>query len=174
MNIEIPVVGFIAYSGTGKTTLLKTLLPLLQQRDIRVGMIKHAHHDFDIDKPGKDSYELRKSGAQQMLVASDKRWALMVENGPSSNEIPNLEQLIRQLDTSKLDIILIEGYKNEDYPKIELHRSGLNNEFIYPTDSSVIALISDKKPDDTNHPVWIDLNKPEQVLEFLLEHFLKK
>ena len=174
MKIDIPVVGFVAYSGTGKTTLLKILLTLLTQQGIRVGMIKHAHHDFDIDKPGKDSYELRKAGAQQMLVASDKRWALMVENGSSANDVPKLEQLIKQLDTSKLDIILIEGYKNEEYAKIECHRSGLNNDYLFPDDPSIVALISDKKPDDNNHPSWIDINQPQRVLEFLLEQFLKK
>ena len=103
---KIPIIGFSAYSGTGKTTLLTSIIPILKQRSYRVGMIKHAHHQFDIDHPGKDSYELRKAGADQMLIASSNRWALMVENSNSESK-PSLQKLIEQLDSSSIDIILV-------------------------------------------------------------------
>jgi molybdopterin-guanine dinucleotide biosynthesis protein MobB len=121
---DIPLLGFAAYSGTGKTTLLEQLIPELNQANIRVAMVKHTHHEkFDIDKPGKDSYRLRKAGAEQMLVASAKRWALMVEHPAQAtlNE-PDLFELLPHLDLSKADLILVEGFKHENISKIELHR----------------------------------------------------
>src|SRR5690606_35869045 len=111
-----PVLGFAAYSGTGKTSLLVRLLPLLNEKGIRVGVIKHAHHTFDIDHEGKDSYELRKAGARQMLVGSDKRWALIAETESNKNR---LADFIGKLDHEFLDLILVEGFKPESIPKIE-------------------------------------------------------
>jgi len=164
-DIDIPILGFAAYSGTGKTTLLKKLIPLLKEKNIRIGMIKHAHHDFDIDIPGKDSYELRKAGAEQMLVASKQRWALMVET-PGQDEA-QLSDLLKQLDTSKLDLVLIEGFKHVDYPKIECHRSSLEKDLIFPKDKSIIALATDQKlMINTNIP-QLDLNSPEEIVKFI-------
>lgn len=106
-----PLLGIAAYSGTGKTTLLKQLIPLLRQREIRVGLIKHTHHDMDVDTPGKDSYELRKAGADQTLVASDRRWALMTE---TPEQLPlDLHYLASRFDSDKVDVILVEGFKHE-------------------------------------------------------------
>ncbi|MFZ0469275.1 MAG: molybdopterin-guanine dinucleotide biosynthesis protein MobB [Thiogranum sp.] len=159
-----PVLGFAAYSGTGKTTLLIQLLPELKAEGLRIGMIKHAHHSFDVDKPGKDSYELRKAGAEQMLIASQQRWALMREY--SQPREPVLEELITQLDRDQLDLILVEGFRSVPFPKIELHRPSTGNPLLHPRDSSIIAIASDE-PLETHLPV-LDLNQPDAILAFVL------
>lgn len=161
-----PVLGMAAWSGTGKTTLLVTLLPLLRRQGLRIGMLKHAHHAFDIDHPGKDSYELRKAGAEQMLVASSQRWALMTET-PHTQEVALLDMLQR-LDSSQLDLILVEGFRHEAFPKIELHRSALNKPLLFPEDSSIIAVASDiplacKLPQ-------LDLNAPASIADFIVAY----
>ena len=115
--LPIPVLGFCAYSGTGKTTLLKQLIPELNQRGIRLAVIKHAHHNFDVDIPGKDSFEMRKAGARQVLVASHVRWALMTED-PVEND-PQLQHLLRQIEADKVDMVLVEGFKKLALPKIK-------------------------------------------------------
>lgn len=162
---ELPVLGFAAYSGTGKTYLLKKLLPLLRERGLRVGMIKHTHHDFDIDQPGKDSYELRKAGASQMLVASGRRWALMVETRGTGD--PELQDMINQLDHAKLDLILVEGFKHVAFPKIELHRNRLGKPLIYPNDPSIVAFACDgNPPGDLSLPL-LNLNDAEQIVDFI-------
>ena len=120
---DIPVLGFAAFSGTGKTTLLEKLIPELNQVNIRVAMVKHTHHEkFDIDKPGKDSYRLRKAGAQQMLVASSRLWALMVQEPDPEKPEPVLSELLPHLDLDRVDLILVEGFKHENISKIEIHR----------------------------------------------------
>lgn len=170
---SVPVLGFAAYSGTGKTTLLKQIIPLLKQKGLRVGIIKHAHHNFDIDHPGKDSYELRKSGADTMLIASSKRWALMVENENDDSD-PSLLSLIEQIDTDSVDLILVEGFKHEFFPKIELRREQLNKDFLYPEDASIIAIATDspltgnRKYRDINQ---LDINSPEQIATFICDNF---
>ena len=116
---SLPLLGFAAWSGTGKTTLLEAMLPKLVERGIRVAVIKHAHHNFDIDQKGKDSYRLRKAGASQMLISSRYRRALVTE---TPEEEATLPYLISQLDQTQLDLILVEGFKKLDFPKIELHR----------------------------------------------------
>lgn len=172
---QIPVLGFAAYSGTGKTTLLKKVIPLLKERNIHLGIIKHAHHNFDIDHPGKDSYELRKSGADQMLIASSKRWALMVENS-SENSDPVLQELINRIDSSTVDLILVEGFKHETFPKIELRRAELDKDLMFPDDPSIIAIATDDTLDNTQQYrdiVQLDINNPHQIASFIEEHFLK-
>ena len=165
-----PVLGFAAYSGTGKTSLLVKILPLLGNRGVRVGVIKHAHHTFDIDHEGKDSYELRKAGAKQMLIGSDRRWALMVETEKSTGNI--LNDFIRKLDHENLDLILVEGFKPEKIAKIELTRPALGNPFFYPEDRSVIAVATDAElPVKTTLPV-LDLNNPQQIVDFIINRFI--
>ena len=167
-----PVLGIAAYSGTGKTTLLVKLIPLLAARGIRIGMIKHAHHNFDIDQKGKDSYELRKAGASQMLIGSASRWALIVETDPSSEN--TLQDLIQYLDHDNLDLVLVEGFKPENIPKIELIRPELGKPLYYPEDGSVIAVATDAElPATTTLPV-LDLNNPEQIAEFILDYLDNK
>ncbi|OVZ78554.1 molybdopterin-guanine dinucleotide biosynthesis protein MobB [Yersinia kristensenii] len=158
-----PLLGIAAYSGTGKTTLLKKLIPLLQQRQIRVGLIKHTHHNMEIDTPGKDSYELRKTGAHQTLVASDCRWALMTET-PEQKPL-DLHYLASRLDTSTIDLILVEGFKHEPINKIALYREAVGKPFSSLIDEYVIALASDK-PIATDI-VQLDINQPEQIADFI-------
>ena len=169
---EIPVLGFAAYSGTGKTSLLVKLLPLLGEKGVRVGVIKHAHHTFDIDHEGKDSYALRKAGAKQMLIGSDRRWALIVETEKRTGNI--LNDFIRRLDHESLDLILVEGFKPEIIAKIELIRPSLGNPLFYPEDRSVIAVATDSElPVKTTLPV-LDLNNPQQIAEFIITRFINQ
>jgi molybdopterin-guanine dinucleotide biosynthesis protein MobB len=160
-----PVLGIAAWSGTGKTTLLTRVLPLLRAQGLRVGVLKHAHHDFDIDHPGKDSYELRKAGAGQMLVASNRRWALMVE-APVDGDV-SLWDMLARLDRGNLDLILVEGFRHERFPKLELHRAALGKPLLYPDDDAIIALASDT-PVHTDLP-RLDINDPVAIAAFILD-----
>ena len=117
----IPVIGFAAYSGVGKTTVLKNLIPILNENGIRASVVKHTHHKFDIDRPGKDSYELRKSGATQIVVGSKYRRAMIMET-PELVDEPQLIDFLTHVDTNAVDVILVEGFRHVDYPKIEINR----------------------------------------------------
>jgi len=165
-RFPVPLLGIAAYSGTGKTTLLKQLLPLLHGRGLRVAVVKHAHHSFDTDIPGKDSYELRKAGAMQMLVASRHRWALVTETGDGAE--PSLEELLGQLDHANLDLILVEGFKAERFRKLELHRPSLGNPLLYPLDRSIVAIATDAPLAQTPPIPVLDLGNPEQIADFVL------
>jgi len=172
IQTQCAILGFAAYSGTGKTTLLTQLIPLLKAKGICIGVVKHAHHQFDIDKPGKDSHVLRKAGAEQMLIASQRRWALMVET-PEQQGDPDLNELLQQLEQDKLDLILVEGFKQVPFPKIELHRPSLGKTLLYPQDDSIIALATDDA-NAINTPLpLLDINQPEQIVEFILTRVLK-
>ena len=118
-----PILGFSAWSGTGKTTLLRQLIPALKARGLRVSVIKHAHHHFDLDFPGKDSYELRKAGAAQTVICTTTRMATITEFDRPEDE-PDLWHIVESLD-QRVDLILIEGYKDLRFPKIELHRAAV-------------------------------------------------
>lgn len=169
ISARIPLLGFAAFSGTGKTTLLVQLIPLLRDAGIRIGMIKHAHHKFDVDKPGKDSYELRKAGASQMLITSSMRWALMTEK--ESEQDPLLAEMIAKLDQDLLDIILVEGFKHEYFPKIELRRKELDKPLLHPQDDSIIALATDETPAPQPAIPLLDINNPQQIADFIINHF---
>ena len=166
-----PLLGFCAYSGTGKTTLMKKLIPLLRQQGMRIGIIKHSHHDFEIDYPGKDSYELRKAGANQILIASQYRIAQITEL-EKQNDAPPLKEIVYRLDTSALDLVLVEGYRHEKFPKIELHRPSLKKPLIFPNDDSVIAIATDEKSAIANAgklPL-LDLNSVQAIADFITDH----
>ena len=165
MNSTIPVLGFAAFSGTGKTTLLEKLIPQLTARGIRIGMVKHAHHEFDIDKPGKDSYRLRAAGARQILIASSKRRALITEN--VTPEEPRLDELITRLDLDNLDLVLVEGFKQVPFPKIELHRQALGKTLMYPQDTNIIAVASDH-PADCRELPSLDINDSTAIAAFIV------
>ncbi|HSH29364.1 MAG TPA: molybdopterin-guanine dinucleotide biosynthesis protein MobB [Thiohalobacter sp.] len=161
-----PVLGFAAWSGTGKTTLLEQLLPRLRAQGLRIGLIKHAHHDFDIDHPGKDSDRLRRAGAGQVLIASRRRWALITET-PEQDEA-DLTQLIRQLDRNALDLILVEGFRHERFPKLELHRAATGRPLLYPDDDSIMAVLRDAVVDTTLPQ--LDINDIPAITAFILDH----
>ena len=138
-----PVLGFCAYgSGMGKTTLLLKLIPELISRGLRISVVKHAHHRFDIDHPGKDSYRLREAGAAQMMIGSSKRWALMTELTDEKEE-PELSELIAQMDTSLADLILVEGFRHAPIAKIEVHRASLGKPLLAAEDPTIIAVATD-------------------------------
>ncbi|MFW5453833.1 molybdopterin-guanine dinucleotide biosynthesis protein B [Thioalkalivibrio sulfidiphilus] len=167
VRCSLPVLGFAAFSGTGKTTLLTQLIPMLREQGLRISMVKHAHHDFDVDKPGKDSYELRKAGATQMLIASDRRMALMTEFEPPAD--PRLQDLLAQLDPRRADLVLVEGFKHEHFPKIELHRPSLGKPLMFPEDTDIIAVACDAPLDrDCDRPL-LDLNDLGAIRDFVLQ-----
>lgn len=171
-KVKTPLVGFLAYSGTGKTTLLAKLISILSGRGLRVGIIKHAHHTFDIDQPGKDSYKLRKAGASKMMIGSINRWALMAD--AENDQEFSLQDHIQRMDQDNLDLILIEGFKLEEIPKIELFRPSLGNDLFFPNDKNVIAVATDDTlPIETDLPV-LDINNPDEIIAFIDERFLEK
>ncbi|WP_350432102.1 bifunctional molybdopterin-guanine dinucleotide biosynthesis adaptor protein MobB/molybdopterin molybdotransferase MoeA [Shewanella sp. H8] len=163
--LPIPVLGFCAYSGTGKTTLLKQLIPLLNQRGLRLAVIKHAHHNFDVDIPGKDSFEMRKAGARQVLVASHVRWALMTEDLVEDD--PQLQHLLRQIEADKVDIVLVEGFKKLALPKIELHRAAQNKPLIHIHDDNIVAIACCDETKVPSSLTRLDLNNVAQIADFV-------
>jgi len=164
-----PILGFAAYSGTGKTTLLVQLIPLLRQQGLRIALIKHAHHAFDIDQPGKDSYRLREAGATQVLVASSQRSALITEN--ESPQEPRLNDLLERIDTRQIDLILVEGFRHVSFAKIELHRQQLGKPWLHTEDDSIIALASDQPAETGSTLPQLDLNRPAEIVSFIMKHF---
>ena len=161
----IPLLAVAAWSGTGKTTLLKQLIPLLIERGIRPGLIKHTHHDVDVDKPGKDSYELRKAGATQTIVANNNRWALITET-PEQQEL-DLFWLASRMNPDSLDLILVEGFKHEAVAKILLYREGVaRSRDELDIDSHVIAIASDIAIPGVKLPI-LDINSPDQITDFI-------
>ncbi|MDH3603908.1 MAG: molybdopterin-guanine dinucleotide biosynthesis protein MobB [Candidatus Tectomicrobia bacterium] len=168
--MSIPVLGFAAYSGTGKTTLIVGLLPILKQRGLRVGVIKHAHHTFDLDVPGKDSFELRKAGADQTLVASRRRWALMVETADNESD-PDVEELIARLHSEDLDLILVEGFKLSSLPKIEVYRTASRRPLRCTQDATVIAVAVDGPLTESVGCAVLDINAPQSVADFICHYF---
>jgi molybdopterin-guanine dinucleotide biosynthesis protein B len=176
IKYPLPLLGFAAYSGTGKTTLLCKLIPLLKAKGIRIGVVKHAHHDFDIDYPGKDSYELRQSGASNIVIASRKRTAIIIEHADEYEE-PTLEDVLKHTHTEGLDLILVEGFKLANLPKIELHRKALEKPYLYPNDNNIIAIALDHTLDasdnnSTNIPIQLDLNQPHETVDFIMTNIL--
>ena len=131
--------GFAGFSGAGKTTLIESLIPRLVAAGLRVSLIKHAHHRFDIDKPGKDSWRHREAGASEVLIASDQRWALMHELRGEPE--PDLQALLQRL--SPCDLVLVEGYKRARIPKLEVHRTEIGKPLLSPQDPDIVALASD-------------------------------
>jgi molybdopterin-guanine dinucleotide biosynthesis protein B len=166
---RLRVLGFVGSSGSGKTTLLEQVLPLLARAGIRVGVLKHAHHGFDMDRPGKDSYRARAAGAAQVLVASRERWVLMSEVASSDPE-PDFRAMLGKFDPGQVDLIIAEGFSGEAYPKIEVFRPDHEQPpRCWPNDPNIIAVASDV-PQETLPPVaWLDLNRPDLVARFVME-----
>nr|WP_245573831.1 molybdopterin-guanine dinucleotide biosynthesis protein MobB [Neptunomonas japonica] len=166
------LLGLAAWSGTGKTTLLKQLLPELKARGVRVGVIKHAHHQFDVDHPGKDSYEIRHAGADQMLICSSKRWALMSEEPQSAT--PSLSSMLNKLEHSALDLVMVEGFKKEVFPKIELYRREVNKPQLHGEDENIIAVASDEAIQLVRDLPLLDLNNIGSIVAFILSYLNEK
>jgi len=163
----LPVLGFVANSGTGKTTLLAQLIPALRDLGIRVGLIKHAHHGFDPDVPGKDSYRLRKAGAIQTLVASPRRQALITELAEEHE--PGLPELLAQLEPQRLDLVLVEGFRGEGIAKIEVYRPSLGQPPQFSAIPNVIAVASDGAVTGAGELAVLDLNHPAAVAAFIAD-----
>ncbi len=163
------VIGLAGWSGAGKTTLLVKLIPALKARGLLVSTIKHAHHDFDVDKPGKDSHRHREAGAEEVLVASARRWALMHEVRGAREEAPDLGDLIDRL--SPVDLVIVEGFRRGALAKLEVHRVANAKPFLYPDDPDVVALASDAPPPFGSLP-RVDLDDVDAVASVVLAHAL--
>jgi len=158
------VFGIAGWSGSGKTTLLVSLLPELARRGITVSTVKHAHHDFDIDKPGKDSFVHRMSGASEVIIGSATRWALMHELRGTPE--PALSELMSHM--APVDLYLIEGFKWEAHAKLEIHRPSVGKPLLQPDDPTILGIASDAKIEGVSVPV-LDVNDISGIADFILE-----
>ena len=158
------VFGFAGWSGSGKTTLIEQLIPRLVKRGLRVSMIKHAHHSFDVDQPGKDSYRHRAAGCTEVMVVSDRRWVLMHEL--RGGREPTLEEQIARV--SPCDLLLVEGHKHHALPKLEVWRKENGKPLLHPNDAHIVAIASDA-PLETNLP-RLDLNDHKSIEEFIVSY----
>ena len=157
--------GLAGWSGSGKTTLAVNLLKELRKNKFTVSTIKHTHHKFDLDKPGKDSYSHREAGASEVMIASSTRWALLHELANKSE--PDVKDLIRRM--SPVDLILIEGFKSYLHPKLEIYRPSLNKPLLASHDSSIVAIASDGQLQNPIVPVF-DLNDPVIITQFIIKY----
>lgn len=156
------VFGFTGWSGSGKTTLLTAVLPHLAGRGLRIATVKHAHHDFDLDQPGKDSWRHRAAGAREVLIASGRRWALLHENDGVE---PDLDTLLARL--SPADLVLVEGFKTSPHPKVEVHRPSLGSAPIWPGRNDIVAVASDESLADCALPV-LPLADPACIADWIV------
>jgi molybdopterin-guanine dinucleotide biosynthesis protein MobB len=157
------IIGLAGWSGSGKTTLITKLIPRLIERGVKVSTLKHAHHGFDLDQPGKDSFFHRAAGATEVIISSAKRWAILHE----LREEPewDLRALVGKM--SPVDLVLVEGFKRDAFPKLEIHRAANGKSLIHPEDPHVVAIASDIALPQANVPV-IDLNDIEAIADLLL------
>ena len=169
-HTHVPVLGFAAFSGTGKTTLLTQTIPILKHYGLRIGIVKHSHHNFQIDQPGKDSFRLRAAGATPVMLVSTHRRAIITEITPERE--PRLDDQLKLFDQAGLDLILVEGFKAEQFPKIELHRPSLNKPLLYPNDPTIIAIASDEALEVPSYLTQLDINQPEMIAVFILKQFM--
>jgi len=160
----VKLFGLAGWSGSGKTTLMRALVPALIARGVKVSTIKHAHHSFDVDQPGKDSYEHRQAGATEVLVTSANRWALMHELRGAPE--PNLEELIARLQP--VDLLLVEGFKRHAHPKLEVHRPSNGKQLLCPDDPHIVAVASDVPLPPLPVP-QLDLNDVPAIAAFVLD-----
>jgi molybdopterin-guanine dinucleotide biosynthesis protein B len=159
------VIGLAGWSGAGKTTLLVRAIPRLTARGLRVSTLKHAHHSFELDRPGKDSYEHRAAGATEVLVGAASRWALVHELREEPE--PTLPALLRRL--SPVDLVVIEGYKREPHPKLEVYRAAVGKPLLHPDDPHILAIAADSPLPDAAVPV-IPLDDTDAIVDAMLTH----
>lgn len=165
MTKKMRIIGLAGWSGAGKTTLLKRVIPRIVGRGLTVSTVKHAHHGFDVDHPGKDSHVHRTAGATEVLVSSGVRFALMHELRGEAE--PTLPQLLAKL--SPVDIVIIEGYKREPHPKLEVYREAVGKPFIYPDDPDIVAIASDRPLPAAPLPCVL-LEDVQAIVDILLTH----
>jgi len=158
------VIGIAGYSGSGKTTLIEKVIPILVGEGLRVSLVKHAHHEFDLDQPGKDSWRHRHAGCMEVLVSSSRRWAIVHElrGAPEAS----LDEQLKRL--SPCDLVIVEGYKAAPIAKLEVHRRDSGAPLLYPDDPHVVAVATDE-PLDTQLP-QLDLDSPPDVARFIVRH----
>jgi molybdopterin-guanine dinucleotide biosynthesis protein B len=159
------IFGLAGWSGSGKTTLMAALIPELVTRGVTVSTVKHAHHSFDIDQPGKDSWRHRQAGAREVMIASAHRWALMHELRDDPE--PELDVLLRQM--SPVDVVLIEGFKRHRHPKVEIYRRSLGKPLLHPDDPDIVAIASDERRAEFSVP-WLLLSDIGTIADLILGH----
>lgn len=159
------IFGLAGWSGSGKTTLMAALIPHLITRGLTVSTLKHAHHSFDIDHPGKDSWRHREAGASEVMIVSQRRWALMHELRDEPE--PTLDQLLPMI--TPVDLLLVEGYKRHAHPKIEVHRPSLGKPALFPDDPFVVAVASDEQLLGVMLPI-LPLGSPAVIADFIIRH----
>ena len=157
------IIGLAGWSGSGKTTLLTKVIPRIVARGLKVSTVKHAHHSFDMDRPGKDSHSHRMAGATEVLVGSANRWAVVHELRGEAE--PTLPALLRK--ASPVDLVLVEGYKGESHPKLEVYRAANGKPMLHPGDPAIVAVASDTPLSGVRIPV-LDLNDIEGITDILL------
>ena len=165
MNASMRIIGLAGWSGAGKTTLLAKTLPRIVSRGLTVSTLKHAHHSFDLDQPGKDSFFHRAAGATEVIISSAKRWAILHE----LREQPEWDLAALVGKMSPVDLVLVEGFKRDAFPKLEIHRIANGKPLIQPEDPHIIAVASDSAVPQAKVPV-VDLNDIEVIADLLLKH----
>jgi molybdopterin-guanine dinucleotide biosynthesis protein B len=159
------IIGLAGWSGSGKTTLITKLIPRLIARGVKVSTLKHAHHGFDLDKPGKDSFMHRAAGATEVIISSSTRWAILHELRGEPEW--DLRDLVGKM--SAVDLVLVEGFKRDAFPKLEIHRAANGKPLIAPDDPHIVAIACDTALPDAKVPV-VDLNDTEAIADLLLKH----
>ena len=159
------IFGLAGWSGSGKTTLLTALIPELLARGVTVSTVKHAHHAFDVDRPGKDSWRHRQAGANEVMVVSERRWALMHELRGAPE--PGLDQLVPRI--TPVDLLLVEGFKHHPHPKIEVYRPSLGKLPLHPDDRYIVAVASDEDLPGLTLP-RLPLGNPAMIADFIVRH----
>jgi molybdopterin-guanine dinucleotide biosynthesis adapter protein len=159
------IFGLAGWSGSGKTTLMAALIPEFGSRGISVSTVKHAHHAFDIDQPGKDSWQHRQAGAHEVMISSQNRWALMHELRGAPE--PSLDELVRRM--SPVDLLLVEGFKRHSHPKIEVYRPSLGKPLLHPEDPFIVAVASDEMLPELGLPC-LPLSDADVIADFVLAH----
>ncbi len=165
MNSPMRIIGLAGWSGSGKTTLISKVIPCLLSRGLRVSTLKHAHHGFDLDKPGKDSFVHRESGATEVIISSARRWAILHEL--RDEEEWNMADLVAKM--SPVDLVLVEGFKRDKFPKLEIHRAVNGKPLLHSEDPGIVAIAADTPLPNATVPV-VDLNDIEKIADLLLKH----